>query len=85
MIDRITLNLKNHCIERVAKNLFKKLMDDIFLEKSDIIQVEEKIEFIREFIEKANFKELRASDLRFTGDSKIVISKNDDEYRFEFI
>jgi len=82
----ITLHLDGHCIETGAKNEFKRLMDLFFDGGDNDSAIEEKIAFLRDFIETADFKKLRAGDERLSGGTKITveISRMRDTFKIIF-
>lgn len=85
----VKLQIKDHCIETAAKHEFKRLMDDYFEADADneTDSIEENIEILREFIEKADFARLRSSDPRLTGEieSVVYLDKDGDEVKIIFI
>ena len=82
----VKLHIKNHCIETSAKQEFKRLMDNYFESDNGTESIEENIEILREFIEKADFARLRSSDPRLTGEveSVVYLNKEDNEIKIIF-
>ncbi|TFH38243.1 MAG: hypothetical protein E4G96_10750 [Chrysiogenales bacterium] len=73
----VNLHLNQHCIETEAKREYCRLMDAYF-DTDDVEGVlEERIELLRDFLEKSDFLKLRSSDPRLSGDrkSKVVIKR----------
>lgn len=68
MDDQIKIHLSGHCIETGAKNEFRRLMDEYFDSNDPQAGIENRLELLREFIEKSDFKKLRASDERLSGE-----------------
>lgn len=75
---RISLDLKEHCIETEAKAVFRNMVSRYM--ESDAIdhEIEGKIELLREFIEKSDFKAMRSGDRKLAGgmDIKVILSRN---------
>ena len=75
----IKLHLFKHCIETEAKNKFKSLMDQCFNSEEIDDKLKDQVEIIRQFIKESDFKKLRASDKRLTGEieSDVIIKRNE--------
>jgi hypothetical protein len=63
----IRLALQGHCIETAARERLRQLLDEII--SSDIVDMslQGQYELLREFINTADFRKLRASDKRLAG------------------
>ncbi len=81
MSTKITLHLKEHCIEGEAKKAFKSLTDKYLLEETEDKLIEAKIDLLSQFIERKDFLKLRGSDKRLSGEieSTVTIEKNGDD------
>jgi len=75
---KLSLHVENHCIETVAKNVYTRLMDDYFTTDDVEGVLEEKIDLLRDFLEKSDFKKLRSSDPRLSGEvaSEVVLTRD---------
>jgi len=74
----VKLHIKNRCIETEARNEYRRLMD-IYFNTDDLEgELDEKIELLRDFLEKSDFPKLRASDARLSGEQEayVVIKRN---------
>ncbi len=71
--NNLDMSLEGHCIETEVKNEFRRLMDSFFT-GDDSPEIQGKIEFLRDFIEVADFPMLRASDPRMNGDPPSIVS-----------
>jgi len=83
----IHLHLKNSCIETEVKKEFKKLCGNYLESEEQNSIIEYKIKLLLEIIEITNFRELRNSDKRFTGNTRtpVDISRNENgKIQFEF-
>jgi len=82
----VKLYIKDHCIETAAKQEFKRLMDNYFESDNETGLIEEKIEILREFIEKADFGQLRGSDPRLAGEteSDVYLKKENNRIKIVF-
>ena len=82
----VKLHIKDHCIETAAKQEFKRLMDNYFESDNGTDSIEEKIEVLREFIEKADFAKLRGSDPRLAGEteSAVYLKKENNQIKIVF-
>ncbi len=72
----IKLHLDKHCIETTAKNKLKLLSDNYMLDIStgnSIETLEKEIELLLLFLNDSNFKKLRASDIRLSGEVKSLV------------
>ncbi len=76
----VRLGLVGHCVETAAKMEFKRLMDALFEEAGDTVELEARIELVRAFLEEADFPALRASDARLAGEeeSTAILSRGTD-------
>jgi hypothetical protein len=74
----VKLHIKNHCIETEARNEYSRLMDSYFSTDDVEGELDDKIELLRDFLEKSDFPKLRSSDLRLSGgrESDVVISRS---------
>ncbi|MBN2158099.1 MAG: hypothetical protein JW807_01795 [Spirochaetes bacterium] len=74
----VNLHLKNHCIEKEARREFSRLMDTYFSTDDVEGELDEKIELLRDFLEKSDFRKLRSSDQRLSGgkESDVVIRRS---------
>lgn len=74
----VNLHLKNHCIENEARKEFSRLMDTYFSTDDVEGELDEKIELLRDFLEKSDFPTLRSSDHRLSGtkETDVVIRRS---------
>jgi hypothetical protein len=74
----VNLHIKSHCIETEARNEFSRLMDTYFSTDDLEGELDDRIELLRDFLEKSDFPTLRASDMRLSGgrESDVVIKRN---------
>jgi hypothetical protein len=69
----VKLHIKNHCIETEARNEYRRLMD-IYFSTDDLEgELDEKIELLRDFLEKSDFPKLRALDARLSGEHESYV------------
>lgn len=75
----VKLHIKNHCIETEARNEYRRLMDTYFSTDDLEGELDEKIELLRDFLEKSDFSKLRSSDARLSGqqESHVLIKRTD--------
>ncbi len=75
----VNLHIKSHCIETEARNEFRRLMDTYFSTDDLEGELDDKIELLRDFLEKSDFPKLRSSDMRLSGgqESDVVIKRSD--------
>ena len=75
----VKLHIKNHCIETETRNEYRRLMDIYFSTDDPHGELDEKIELLRDFLEKSDFTKLRASDARLSGEeeSHVLIKRVD--------
>lgn len=75
----VKLHIKDHCIETAAKHEFKLLMDKYFESNNETGSIENQIEVLREFLETADFAQMRRSDPKLSGEvESVVYLKKDD-------
>jgi hypothetical protein len=74
----INLRVKDHCIETAAKIELNRLMERYFNTDDLEGELDDRIELIRDFLEKSDFPGLRSSDPRLSGEreSEVVISRS---------
>ncbi len=65
----ITLHLKGHCIETAARKRYEQLVRELL--KEDDERKEKELELLVEFLNTANFSELRRSG--FDGSKDVVV------------
>ena len=70
---KINLNLGGHCIETEAKKKLKDLMDEYFSMDDPEGEIDFKIDLLREFIEKSDFRKLRTGDIRLDGEKEALV------------
>jgi hypothetical protein len=74
----VKIHIKNHCIETEARNEYSRLMDSYFSTDDVEGELDERIELLRDFLEKSDFPKLRSSDGRLSGEreSDVVITRS---------
>ncbi len=74
----VKLHIKNHCIEAEARKEYSRLMDTYFSTDDVEGELDERIVLLRDFLEKSDFRKLRSSDQRLSGEreSEVVITRN---------
>ncbi len=77
----IVLHLENHCIETAAKKKYAELLRDLLREENE--EKERLLEFILEFIEKADFGHLRKIGFDGRRKTKVKIRKVRDSFEVE--
>lgn len=73
----VRLKLEDHCIETSAKEEYEKLAEELIKEPDE--EKEEKLKFLKDFLENADFPDLRKSG--FDGNEQMTVSvtkQNDD-------
>ncbi len=65
----VVLHLKGHCIETAAKKRYEELVSELL--KRDDEEKERELEFLLEFLKKANFSELRK--MGFDGSREMLV------------
>ncbi|MBN1498106.1 MAG: hypothetical protein JXA07_15140 [Spirochaetes bacterium] len=73
----VKLHIKNHCIETEARREFSRLMDTYFNTDDVEGELDGRIELLRDFLENSDFRALRSSDQRLSGEreSDVVITR----------
>lgn len=66
----IILHLKNCCIETAAKKRYERLVSELLNEESE--EKEKELEFILEFLKKADFQKLRS--MGFDGREEMLVA-----------
>lgn len=69
----IRLSLKNECIETVAEKKYEELAKELL--KGGNEEKEKKLEFLKDFLESADFNELRSSGLDGSQEMDVTVSK----------
>ncbi len=72
----IVLELKGHCIETVSKKTYERLLHLYFAKSTSDNNkpvLENRIEGLRFFIEKADFRDLRNSYAELNGDQNLTV------------
>ena len=73
----VILHIKNHCIETEARREFSRLMETYFDTDDVEGELDGRIELLRDFLENSDFRALRSSDQRLSGEreSDVVITR----------
>jgi len=77
----IVLHLNGHCIETAAKRKYEELVSELL--KEDNPEKEKQLELLVEFLEKADFRELRKKGFDGSKKMKVVIRKVGEEFIVE--
>ena len=76
---RIKLELKDHCIETVAKRELKRLIVLYFEDDESTFEIVNRIEILQRFLNESDFPTLRSSDIRLSGDVESIVYISQDE------
>lgn len=74
----IILHLKNCCIETAAKKKYERLVSELLNEESE--EKEKELEFLLEFLKKADFQKLRS--MGFDGREEMLVAVKREGERF---
>ncbi len=77
----IKLNLEGHCIETSAKEKYEKLAEELIKEPDK--EREKKLRFLKNFLENADFSDLRKSGFDGSEDMTVRVTKLNDEFVVE--
>ena len=70
----IVLDLSDHCIETAAKREYRRLVDVAMSLEGDDQDFEQKLTLLKDFLEKTNFRQLRAERPDLAGGSPVRVS-----------
>lgn len=74
----IILYLEGHCIETAANKKYEKLARDLL--KKDDKEREDKLDFLKEFLENGNFTELRSAGFNGSEEMKVRVIKENSNF-----
>ncbi|MFN3384732.1 MAG: hypothetical protein ACK401_07540 [Archaeoglobaceae archaeon] len=80
---RIVLHVSGHCIEKAAKMRYETLV--LQLLRDEDLEKEKELEFLLEFMKKADFAELRKKGFDGSKEVFVVIRKEGDEFLVESV
>lgn len=78
---KVVLHVFGHCIEKAVKTRYESLV--LHLLKEDDLEKEKELEFLLEFMKKADFAELRRKGFDGSKEVFAVIRKEGDEFVVE--
>ncbi len=77
------MHLKGHCIETAAKKRYEQLVKELLNEENE--EKEKELEFLLEFLKKANFSELRKAGFDGSEEMFVRIAKSGNKFIVEKI
>lgn len=81
----VTLHLSGHCIETAAKKRYEKLVKDLLNAEVEDEGKEKELEFLLEFLKKANFSELRTRGFDGSKEMRVRVKKKGNDFLVEEI
>lgn len=77
----IKLKLEDHCIETAAEEKYEELAEELIKEPDE--EKEEKLRFLKDFLEGADFADLRKSGFDGSEEMRVSVTREDDEFVVE--
>ncbi|WP_202319250.1 hypothetical protein [Archaeoglobus neptunius] len=81
----IVIHLKGHCIETEAKKRYERLVRNLLREEDKTGEMERELDFLLEFLKKANFQELRKRGFDGSREIRVRVKRSGDDFIVEEI
>ncbi len=81
----VVLHLAGHCIETAAKKRYERLVQELLRAESEDENRERELEFLLEFLKKANFNELRKQGFDGSREMQVRVKRKGDNFVVEEI
>ncbi len=79
----VVLHLSGHCIETAAKKRYERLVQELL--RRDNESMERELEFLLEFLKRANFNDLRKQGFDGSREMMVKVKKRDGNFVVEEI